>query len=294
MNGEGIQKGVFMKLACADFAWPLLPHDRVLTLIRLLDIEGVDLALFGNRSHVRPEMVRSDIPMWSGILKERIERSGLELADFFWQPWTDFETMAPNNPDPKQQEDAVALFSDMLEMARRLGTKGMTMLPGIRFGDESWEESIRRSAEALKWRVDTAATFGIALSVEGHLGSNVDTPEKLAHLVELTPGLKLTLDYTHFTSVGIPDAEIEPLLTYARHFHCRGAAKGRLQTTFQENTIDYRRVITRMQEIGYNGYFAIEYVWQDWQDCNRTENTCETIQFRDMARAVIAETAIPR
>ena len=283
-----------MKLACADFAWPLLPHDRVLTLIRLLDIEGVDLALFGNRSHVRPEMVRSDIPMWSGILKERIERSGLELADFFWQPWTDFETMAPNNPDPKQQEDAVALFSDMLEMARRLGTKGMTMLPGIRFGGESWEESIRRSAEALKWRVDAAATFGIALSVEGHLGSNVDTPEKLAHLVELTPGLKLTLDYTHFTSVGIPDAEIEPLLIYARHFHCRGAAKGRLQTTFQENTIDYHRIITRMQEIGYSGYFAIEYVWQDWQDCNRTENTCETIQFRDMARAVIAETAISR
>jgi sugar phosphate isomerase/epimerase len=280
-----------MKLACADFTWPLLPHDRVLTLIRLLDIEGVDLALFGNRSHVRPEVVRSDIPMWSGILKERIERSGLELADFFWQPWTDFETMAPNHPDPKQREDAAALFSDMLEMARRLGAKGMTMLPGIRFGDKSWEESIQRSAEALKWRVDAAAKIGIALSVEGHLGSNVDTPEKLAHLVELTPGLKLTLDYTHFTSVGIPDAEIEPLLAYARHFHCRGAAKGKLQTIFQENTIDYRRVITRMQEIGYNGCFAIEYVWQDWQDCNRTENTCETIQFRDMARAVMAETA---
>lgn len=281
-----------MKLACADFTWPLLPHDRVLTLIRLLDIEGVDLALFGNRSHVRPEVVRSDIPMWSGILKERIERSGLELADFFWQPWTDFETMAPNHPDPKQREDAAALFSDMLEMARRLGAKGMTMLPGIRFGDKSWEESIQRSAEALKWRVDAAAKIGIALSVEGHLGSNVDTPEKLAHLVELTPGLKLTLDYTHFTSVGIPDAEIEPLLAYARHFHCRGAARGKLQTIFQENTIDYRRVITRMQEIGYNGYFAIEYVWQDWQDCNRTENTCETIQFRDMARAVMAETAV--
>ncbi len=283
-----------MKLACADFTWPLLPHDRVLALIQLLDVEGVDLALFGNRSHVRPEMVRSDIPMWSGILKERIERSGLELADFFWQPWTDFETMAPNHLDPKQQEEAAALFSDMLEMARRLGAKGMTMLPGMRFDDESWESSIRRSAEALKWRVDDAAKFDIALSVEGHLGSNVDTPEKLAHLVELTPGLKLTLDYTHFTFAGIPDAEIEPLLTYARHFHCRGAAAGRLQTIFQENTIDYRRVITRMQEIGYNGYFAIEYVWQDWQGCNRTENTCETIQFRDMARAVMAETAVPR
>src|SRR5260221_2817947 len=182
----------------------------------------------------------------------------------------------------------------MLEMAHRLGAKGMTMLPGMRFGDESWEPSIQRSAEALKWRVDDAAKFDIVLSVEGHLGSNVDTPEKLAHLVELTPGLKLTLDYTHFTFAGIPDAEIEPLLTYARHFHCRGAAAGKLQTTFQENTIDYHRVITRMQEIGYNGDFAIAYAWQDREGADQAENKRETIQLRELGAAVKADKAVPR
>jgi sugar phosphate isomerase/epimerase len=276
-----------MKLACADFTWPLLPHDRVLTLIRLLDIEGLDLGLFGNRSHVRPEQVRDDIPMRAGMLKERIARAGLELADFFIQP-ADFKTMAVNHPDPQQQEDAAGFFRDMLELARRLEAPGMTMLPGVRFGDEPWEASIRRSAEGLAWRLDEAARHGISLSVEGHIGSNVDTPERLARLVELTPGLKLTLDYTHFTYAGIPDAEIEPLLAHARHFHCRGAAKGRLQTPFGENTIDYQRVIAKMREIGYSGYFAIEYVWQDWQDCNRCENVSETILFRDLARAAMS------
>jgi len=282
-----------MKLACADFTWPLLPHDRVLAHIRALDIEGLDLGLFGNRSHIRPETVRADIPMWAGILQERIAGAGLELADLFYQPWTDFETMAPNHPDSAQREEAAALFHDMLELARRLGAPGMTMLPGLRFGDESAEDSIRRSAEALKWRVDEAARQGVALSVEGHLGSNVDTPAALAHLVELTPGLTLTLDYTHFTYAGVPDAEIEPLLAHARHFHCRGATRGHLQTTFGENTIDYRRVLRRMREIGYGGYVAIEYVWQDWQGCNRTENTCETIQFRDLARAELTAMTEP-
>jgi len=280
-----------MKLACADFTWPLLPHDRVLAHIRALDIEGLDLGVFGGRSHIRPEVVRADIPMWAGMLKERIAGAGLELADVFFQPATDFETMAVNNPDPAQQADATALFHDMLELARRLEAPGLTMLPGVRFGDESPEESIRRSAEALAWRVEGAARHGIALSVEGHLGSNVDTPAKLARLIELTPGLTLTLDYTHFTYAGIPDAKIEPLLAHARHFHCRGAARGQLQTTFQENEIDYRRVIERMREIGYEGYFAIEYVWQDWQGCNRAENTCETILFRDLARAAMVEQA---
>lgn len=276
-----------MKLACADFTWPLLQHDRVLSLIRMLDIEALDLGVFSGRSHVRPEWVREDIPMRAGILKERIERAGLELADLFIQA-PDFQTMAVNNPDPRQQEDAAAFFRDMLDLARRLGAPGMTMLPGMRFDDEPWDVSIRRSAEALAWRVEEAARHGIALSVEGHLGSNVDTPERLAELVRLTPGLRLTLDYTHFTYQGIPDERIEPLLGHARHFHCRGAARTRLQTPFGENSIDYRRVIARMREIGYPGYFAIEYVWQDWQDCNRCENICETIQFRDLARGLLA------
>jgi sugar phosphate isomerase/epimerase len=273
-----------MKIACADFTWPLLAHDRTLALIRLLDIEGLDLGIFGNRSHVRPEMVRGDIPMWAGILRERIERAGLELADFFFQAWTDFTVLAVNHPDSKQQDEARAIFADMLELARRLNAPGMTILPGVRFGDESWDSAIRRSAEALKWRVDAAAKHGIVLSVEGHLGSCVDTPEKLATLVERTPGLKLTLDYTHFISAGLADADVEPLLVHARHFHCRGAAKGQLQTTFEENTIDYRRILEKMQEIGYPGYFGIEYVWSDWQNCNRTDNVSETIRFRDLAR----------
>lgn len=273
-----------MKLACADFTFPLLSHERALALIRLLDIEAVDLGIFGNRSHVRPEMVRSDIPMWSGILKERIAGAGLELADFFFQPWTDFTVMAVNHPDAQQQDDAKAIFRDLLDMARRLEAPGITMLPGVRFGDESAQTAIRRSAEALKWRVDEAAKHGIALSVEGHLGSCVDTPEKLATLIELTPGLTLTLDYTHFVLAGFADADVEPLLEHARHFHCRGAAPGKLQTTYDENTVDYRRILKRMREINYSGYFGIEYTWSDWQDCNRTDNVSETIRFRDLAR----------
>jgi sugar phosphate isomerase/epimerase len=149
---------------------------------------------------------------------------------------------------------------------------------------------MRRSSEGLKWRIDEAAKRGLRLSVEGHLGSIVDTPDKILQLIDMTPGLELTLDYTHFTYAGIPDADIEPLIEHARHFHCRGAAERRLQTSFAENTIDYGRVIDRMRETDYDGYFAIEYVWQDWEDNNKNENVCETILFRDFARERLAAT----
>jgi sugar phosphate isomerase/epimerase len=277
-----------MKLSCADFTWPLLPHQDVLRLIHSLAIEGLDLGVFAERSHIRPEIVRQDIPMWAGILRERIRGAGLELADVFVQNALDFETMAPNNPDSSEREAGMRLFLDMLELARRLEAPGLTILPGARFGDEPWNDAISRSAEGLKARVDAAAAHGLQVSVEGHVGSCVDTPEKLAQLVELTPGLRLTLDYTHYAYAGIPDAEVEPLIPHARHFQARGACRGKLQAKFGDNSIDYRRILQRLQETGYAGFFAIEYVWTEWQHLNETDNVCETILMRDFVRATLA------
>ena len=178
-------------------------------------------------------MVREDVPKWAGILGERTGRAGLEVADLFVQAWTDVETMAVNNPDAKQRADGDAFFLDMLELARRLNSPGITTLPGVRFGDESWDASIRRSAEGLKWRVDQAAKHDILVSIEPHLGSNVDTPDKVAQLVELAPGLKLSLDYPQFTFAGFSDSEIEPLLVHNRQLHCRGGAVGMMQASFR-------------------------------------------------------------
>ena len=80
-----------IKLACPDFTWPLMPHTTALDLIRSLEFEAVVLGLFGNRSHIRPEVVRKDVPKWAGILGERTARAGLEVADLFVQAWTDVE-----------------------------------------------------------------------------------------------------------------------------------------------------------------------------------------------------------
>ena len=42
------------KLACADFTFPLLPHDDALDLIAALGFDGVDLGMFEGRSHLQP------------------------------------------------------------------------------------------------------------------------------------------------------------------------------------------------------------------------------------------------
>ena len=51
-----------------------------------------------------------------------------------------------------------------------------------------------------------------------------------------------------------------------------------------ENTIDYERVRTRMEEVGYPGWHVVEYVWSDWERCNECDNVFETIILRDLIR----------
>jgi sugar phosphate isomerase/epimerase len=136
----------------------------------------------------------------------------------------------------------------------------------------------------LAWRVELARQYDITFSVEAHVGSLAPNPREAERLVHGVPGLTLTLDYTHFTRIGLADTEIEPLVRDATHFHVRGACEGRLQTGFNANTIDYARVLQVMRDSGYRGYLGIEYVWIDWEHCNESDNLSETILFRDFLR----------
>jgi sugar phosphate isomerase/epimerase len=277
-----------VKLACADDTFRLLEHEHILALIRMLGLDGVDLCLMEGRSAVRPEQVRTDVPAWAGRLGERIGDHGLELADVFVIPWTDFRRLAPNHPDQLERDESRALFRDMLELAARLRSPGMTILPGIDWEGESHDESLGRAADELGRRVVEARERGVRLSIEPHLGSVASTPERALELLERTPGLELTLDYSHFVYQDIPQAEIDPLVPHARHFHARGARPGRMQTPVKESVVDFERMVDLAGRAGYEGYVGLEYVWLDWEHCNECDNLAETILLRDRLRAKLA------
>jgi sugar phosphate isomerase/epimerase len=277
-----------VKLACADDTFRLLEHEHILALIRMLGLDGVDLCLMEGRSAVRPEQVRADIPAWAERLEGRIGDHGLELADVFVIPWTDFRRLAPNHPDRAERDESWALFRDMLELAARLRSPGMTILPGIDWEGESHEASLLRAADELGRRVEEARERSLRLSVEPHLGSVASTPERALELLDRTPGLELTLDYSHFVYQDIPQDEIDPLVPHARHFHARGARPGRMQAPVKESVVDFERMVDLADRAGYAGYIGLEYVWLDWEHCNECDNLAETILLRDRLRAKLA------
>jgi sugar phosphate isomerase/epimerase len=278
-----------LKLACADFTFPLLAHDQALDLIAMLGFDGVDIGLFEGRSHLWPSRVFSDLRASARDLSRKLADRGLKLADVYLQTTPDFVSLAPNHPDGARRGQARDLFSRAVEFAKECGCRHVSALPGVRFEEETAADSRGRCRDELAWRCAEADKQGVTFSVEAHVGSIVPTPGQALQLVRDTPGLTLTLDYTHFTKEGIADAEIEPLIAHATHFHARGARPGRLQASFKENVVDYGRVLEVMQATGYTGYVGVEYVWIDWEHCNEVDNLSESILFRDFFKSQKAQ-----
>jgi sugar phosphate isomerase/epimerase len=277
-----------LKLATADFSFPLLDHDRALDLIQLLQFDGVDVGLFEGRSHLWPSREFRDVNRTATQLSRKLTARGLACADVFLQMAPDFVTFAINHPQPTRRRKARDWFLKTLAYAEGASARHVTTLPGVAFHGESKRDSWERCREELAWRVAQARKRGVVFGVEAHVGSIASTPETAERLVNSVPGLTLTLDYTHFTRRGVMDRAIEPLTKYASHFHARGARRGRLQASFQQNTIDYRRLLRALSHRGYSGYLGVEYVWIDWEHCNEVDNLSETILMRDFLRKEMA------
>jgi sugar phosphate isomerase/epimerase len=277
------------RLACADFTFPLLPHAKVLQLIAMLEFTGVDIGLFENRSHLWPSREFAQLSQSAQQLRHQLDAYGLAAADIFLQLDPDFTPYAINHPEAARRQKARDWFARTLDYAARVGAHHVTTLPGVAFDDAAPADAWRRAVDELHWRVEQAKRVNIIFGVEPHVGSIVPDPRLAAELVAQVPGLTLTLDYTHFIRLGMADAEVEPLIACASHFHVRGARPGHLQTTFKDNAIDYARVLEVMRTSGYAGWLGIEYIWLDWEGCNECDTISETILFRDHIWALLLQ-----
>ncbi len=274
-----------IKLACADFAFPLLTHEQSLRLISMLGFQGVDIGLFDGRSHLWPSREFENVDRSAAAIKRLADGLNLQIADVFLQTAADFRPYAINHPEAPRRQLARDWFSKTLDYAAGCSCRHVTILPGVHFEEEQPEQSFQRAVDELEWRTQQTHSYGITLGTEAHVGSLAPDPAAAKRLVESVPGLTLTLDYTHFTRAGLPDDAIEPLLPFASHFHVRGARTGRLQAAFKDNAIDYRRVVDGLRAAGYAGWLGVEYVWIDWEHCNECDNLSETILFRDFLKS---------
>jgi sugar phosphate isomerase/epimerase len=129
------------------------------------------------------------------------------------------------------------------------------------------------------------------VSFEPHVQSITESPEDALKVVEQVPHLKLTLDYSHFLYLGYTDDQIEPLLPHTGHFHVRQARQGVLQCGASEGEINFERALSRLCELGYDGWVAFEYVWEQWLDNDRVDVLSETLVLKQQLAKFFGEDA---
>jgi sugar phosphate isomerase/epimerase len=272
------------KYSCADFTFPLLSHNKALQLIKLLGMDAVDIGIFENRSHHYPSQI-AKYPVGKGKqLFHELSTTGLEAADVFLQTGADPPLAATNSPDESIRSNNRYLFLKTLDFTNTLGCRHITGLPGVIHEGENFRDDWHRACEETRWRIEAAKAAGIIYSIEPHVGSILPDVYTTLQFINDCPGLTLTLDYGHFIYQGESNESVHPLISYASHFHARGGAKGKLQTMVKENEIDFETIVSRFKEIGYSGFICMEYVYVDWEGCNRTDNVSETIRLHELLK----------
>ena len=276
-----------LRLACADYTFPILPHDQVLQIISMLGLKGVNVALFEDRSHLQPSSEFVNVRRSARRLKKRLDDNGLVAADIFLQLALDLNSRAINHPRPQVRRKAREAFIQALDYAAECGSVHLTGLPGVLYEGESRRDCVSRAQEELAWRLERANEHRIVFAVEPHIGSFSDTPLRTAKLVRDVPGLTLSLDFSHFYPRGFAEDQMEDLIQYATHFHARAASRSNPQSTLPENTLNWKRILKTMKKTKYNGWIEFEYCW--WPQTTEVDNISETVRGRDYFRALFKE-----
>ncbi len=190
-------------------------------------------------------------------LRDRLSDYGLEPVELFMCsiPWQGVVT--PTEPDAARREGAIAAFRAIARFAAAAGFHHVMGVPGSETGSGGdWE----RAWATLQTMADIARESGVGFTVEPHRGSLLEKPASAMRMAEEVPGLKYTLDYSHFHAQGISVEEVYPLHAHASHMHIKQSAMGVGKTLWHKGTVPYEIIIRKLVAEGWEGVLSSEYL----------------------------------
>jgi sugar phosphate isomerase/epimerase len=263
------------RVSCSEFSFPAIPSQaNRIGVVRWLGFELVDVALFSD--HAR---LLADPSGVAASINRALRTHDLGAPDIFHAQGETFDEIAPNPRDAAIRAKRRTGFVAAAEVAAQIGAAGMTILPGVWWADDprgAWACCV----EELGWRLEQATNLGVELRVEAHAGGIAALPEQAMQLFEEVPGLRLTLDVSHFELQSVPLERVLPLVPYASHMHVRAAKPGAIQIPWRDNEIDFPTVLEALAASGYEGAFCVEYRPMAKWRCDELDSLSETDETR--------------
>ena len=262
-----------MKLSLTSWSLPSCTLPEAVALSKALGIGALDVGLFYRSALDKTKILSDpkaaadrlaplgvDIPNYYHLFGEGLGGQNLALPGTLKQNLTDLE--------------AVLTFAD----AAKIPT--VFILPGIVNPGQSRADAMAVSIDSLSAMGELAKDFNTTICIEPHVHSYAESPDIVMKVIKAT-GIKLALDYSHFTCLGYRQDEIDPLAPHAVHVHLRQAKMGALQTKFAQGTLNFPAMFGTLRDAGYTGALAIENVHQDYMNTLFEDVLTETIAMRD-------------
>ncbi len=270
-----------MEFTCTSFSFPLLSFADAAKVIALIGIPNLDVGAHEGGAHIQPSQVEADPNAAVESIRKAVGDAGLGVSDFFPTFGEGFRDRPVNTLHASEREANRHRFRAIVDVSRRIGAKGITLLPGVVWNEVGPERSFELSVAELRELVPIAHDAGLRLGVECHIESIAEQPAEALALVQAVPGLSLTLDYSHFVANGVSAEEVHPLVSFAGHFHARQARNGYLQAGQRDGTLNFFDIVQRLKAANYQGDFCVEYTWQEWRGANNVDVLSESILLRD-------------
>ena len=167
--------------------------------------------------------------------------------------------------DDKAHAAALEALREAGRMAHELVPGNPPMVETVLGGKVSeWEQIKNRMAERLQSWAETAVQAKISVAIKAHVGSAVNSPERLLWLLDKvkSPAIAVAYDYSHFELMGIPMAEsMNLLLPHTKFIHVKDTAGDLKKFQFLlpgEGRTDYVAYFKALKEHHYTGPVIVE------------------------------------
>ncbi len=243
-----------LEFACHTWGFNDLPLNEALGTIARMGFRYVDI---GSGPHLNVSAIARDPRGAAAKINDDLTRYNLKLSDLY--------LMLPriSLADDEQREKDIETYRALLPFIVALKANGVTLSPGLVHADDD-EDALPRTIESLKVMMDasrlaTPATQ-LHVSIEPHMDSMAQKPERALRLLDALDDLQITLDWAQMVCQGVPMEDIVTLLPRTRHVQVRQATYGRLQTAFDDGTINPSDVLDALDNADYQGRLCIEYM----------------------------------
>jgi inosose dehydratase len=167
--------------------------------------------------------------------------------------------------DDKAHASSLQTIRDAAQVARDLNAERPAILETVCGGKPAtWEQQKAGMVERLKSWAETAEKEKTTITIKAHVGSAVNSPERLLWLLEQvnSPAIQVAYDYSHFELQGIDmEHSMKLLLPRTKFIHVKDSTgePGKFQFLLPgEGRTDYVKYFTTLKQHGYQGPVVVE------------------------------------